>query len=185
VPAGQSTIRAFVAIAIPEQQRAALAEYTAACRQLAPHYSWVPGPNLHLTLRFLGNLPPATLEAVRQSLSSVRRPAFKLGIGGLGTFGSRRAPRVIWLGLRQGQEEITDLAEAVEQACRAGGLPPADHAFQPHLTLARMRKAYATLPPLPDPPPLDPWDAAEFLLFQSVLARPHPTYTPLESVPLR
>lgn len=174
-----------MAITIPEQQRVALAEYAAVCRQLAPHYSWVPGPNLHLTLRFLGNLPPATLEAVRQSLSRVRRPAFRLGIGALGTFGPRRAPRVVWLGLHQGQEEIVDLAEAVEQACRAGGLPPADHPFQPHLTLARMRKAHGSLPPLPDPPPFESWEAAEFLLFQSVLTRPHPTYTALERVPLR
>jgi 2'-5' RNA ligase len=173
-----------VAIAIPEPQRVALAEYVATCEMLAPDYNWVPAANLHLTLRFLGNLAPATLEAVRESLGGVRRPPFQLSIGTLGTFGPRRAPRVVWLGLLPGEQEIADLAEAVEQACQDAGLPGADYPFRAHLTLARARRVGRGLPPLPEPPAPVSWEAAEFLLFESRQTRPHPTYTPVERVPL-
>jgi 2'-5' RNA ligase len=171
-------IRSFVAIDIPGAQREALAAHLAGCRAVAPDYRWVSPANLHLTLRFLGNLPPELFEAVRVALASVRRPPFRMAVGAPGMFGSPARPRVIWLGITEGGESLTSLADAVEGSTRVAGLEPADHPFQAHLTLARA--GAGRLPDLPPAPALDAWSVSEFVLYQSRLGRPAPRYIPIE-----
>ena len=178
MPERERSLRCFVAIDIPEPQRAALGAHLAACKAAASNYRWVGPANLHLTLRFLGNLPPALFEAVRDALTTIRRPPFRMAIGEPGVFGSRTSPRVIWLGITEGQEALSSLAEAVEGAARAAGLDPADLPFRPHLTLARA--GTGRLPDLPAPPTLESWSVDEFVLYRSRLGRPAPVYTPIE-----
>jgi RNA 2',3'-cyclic 3'-phosphodiesterase len=173
-------VRLFVAIDLPAAHRERLAGYLAACQEVAPHYRWVPAENLHLTLRFIGNVRVETVDPIRSSLAEVGRRPFRMRLGGLGEFGSPSRPRVVWIGVEEGRDAAAELATEVEAACRRAGLPPTDLPFRPHLTLARAGKTGGRLPQLPDTPRLDPWQVRGFTLYRTRLGRPHPRYIPLE-----
>jgi len=183
---GARRVRAFVALPLPEPQRALLAAHLVVCRSAAPEFRWVPPGSLHLTLRFLGHLEPSKLERLRRGLRELRGHPFDLALEGLGSFGGRRAARVVWLALREGAAEAAALAQRVEAASQAAGLEAEPRPFRGHVTLARARAARGSpLPELPPPPHLARWTATEFVLFESRLGRPAPTYLPLERFPLR
>jgi 2'-5' RNA ligase len=176
-------IRSFVALPLPDEQRARLGAYLEECARAAPGFRWVPAANLHLTLRFLGNLEPETLAAVQAGLAGVRGRSFTVALGELGTFGSRSAPRVVWLGVRTGLDEMAELAAAIETVVQAAGVPGEDRPFRAHLTLARAGSR-PRRPELPPPPALAPWRATELVLYQSRLGPPTPVYVPLARYPL-
>jgi RNA 2',3'-cyclic 3'-phosphodiesterase len=133
-------MRCFVAIQLGEAEREALA---LAAREICGAHSgfrMIPARNLHLTLQFLGELGSGTLEAVREAL-----PAGLRGIGpievelcGSGAFPSSRRPRVVWVGIRGGADELTALAARVAGCLAPLGLAP-DKPFTPHITVARAR----------------------------------------------
>ena len=176
-------IRTFVALDLPEPHREALARYLADCARLAPGFRWVEPDALHLTLRFLGHVDLLVLDRVRVELASIHVAPFSMALGGRGAFGGRPAPRVVWLSLREGADACAALAERVESACAAVGLEPDPRRFRAHVTLARAGGAGERLPPLPEPPRLDPWRVEDFVLYESRL-RQQPRYVPLERYPL-
>jgi RNA 2',3'-cyclic 3'-phosphodiesterase len=173
-----TTIRTFVAVELPEDHRRLLTEHLRRCAGLAPGYRWVTPDSLHLTLRFLGNLQPAALEAVRDRLDDVRAAPFRLALDGRGVFGPRATPRVVWLGVEEGRDACAALAASVEDACRAAGMGPEERPFRAHVTLARQLGERERLPALPDPPGLVPWTVEDFVLYESRL-RQQPRYVPL------
>ena len=177
-------IRAFVALPIPALQREALARYSAACAQAAPDLRWVPAPNLHLTLRFLGSREPEVLDALQARLGALQSPRFELELGGLGTFGGQRA-RVVWIGLTAGQAAAQSLAAQVEAACEASGLEPEPRPLRAHLTLARSReRGGVVVPRLPPLPGLAGWSADSFVLYRSRLGKGPAQYEELATYPL-
>jgi 2'-5' RNA ligase len=101
----------------------------------------VRGENLHLTLRFLGNLEPAALEKVREAVAVAGTAVapFTVEVGGLGGFPSGRRPRVVWAGVIAGGERLRALHAALEAALVARGIAGEGQAFHPHVTLARAR----------------------------------------------
>jgi 2'-5' RNA ligase len=176
-------IRAFVGLGLPEAQRDALAAYLADCARRAPGYRWVAPDALHLTLRFLGHLAPDALDAVRRELGGIRAAPFRMALAGRGWFGSRAAPRAVWLGVADGLEQSTALAAAVEAACAAASMEPEPRAFRAHVTLGRPYSDGARLPALADPPALAPWLVEDLVLYESRL-RQQPRYLPLDRYPL-
>lgn len=176
-------IRAFVGLGLPAGQRQLLSSHLQDCAALAPDYRWVAPDGLHLTLRFLGSLDGTALDRVRVELGRVHARPFRLGLDGLGTFGSRAAPRVVWVRVGDGLEDCAALARGVEDACRRARIEPDERGFRAHVTLARQRTDRARLPQLPEPPALPPWPVEEFLLYESRLGR-QPQYVPLERYPL-
>ena len=172
-----------MAVELPEAGRRLLAGHLRDCAQAAPGYRWVDPDSLHLTLRFLGRLEPEALARVRERLREVSASPFTLGLDGRGTFGSRRAPRVVWLGLVDGLDRCAALATAVDAACGAAGMEPDERPFRAHVTLGRQRTEGERLPALPDPPALAPWSVREFVLFESRLNQ-QPRYVPLARFPL-
>jgi 2'-5' RNA ligase len=172
--------RAFLALQLPDPQRQLLAGHVEECARRAPDYRWVPAPNLHLTLRFLGSLEAPQLGRLQQRLHAVQAAPFEIGLDGRGSFGPRVAPRVVWLGVGSGRQECASLAEAVEEACRDAGLEPDARPFRGHVTLARARQESSRLPELPPPPDLEPWTVPEFFLYESRLGGRAATYLELE-----
>jgi 2'-5' RNA ligase len=178
-------VRAFFGLPLPEAQRAAMAGFLTACTSAAPQFRWTPATNLHLTVRFIGNVDRAVVEAIADRLAARSLLAFDLEVGNLGTFGSRRHVRVVWQGLRAGAEALTALAAQVDAECAAAGLVGEKRPFQAHLTLARARgRDGAELPTVPDPPQLSPWHATELVLFASRLSRTGAVYEPLRALKL-
>jgi 2'-5' RNA ligase len=168
VPGG---IRSFIALDLPEAHREALADHLERCTRLAPGFRWVAPDALHLTLRFLGHLDPATLDDVSASLDQVSGAPFQISLGGTGTFGSRAAPRVVWLGIDEGLAACRALARQVEAACQVAGLEADARGFRAHVTLGRARADGERLPELPELPRLAPWRVQDFVLYESRLKR--------------
>ena len=110
-------VRAFVAVLLPEDVRARLAAAAAELRARAPGLAWVRADNLHLTLRFLGEVEPVTLERVREALAVAATTVapFTVALGGLGGFPPGRAPRVVWAGVVAGSEGLGVLHAALEE----------------------------------------------------------------------
>jgi 2'-5' RNA ligase len=162
-----------------------MAAFLTACAAAAPQFRWTPAANLHLTVRFIGNVERHVVEAMADRLAAQSLIAFDLELASLGTFGRGRRVRVVWQGLRVGAEAVTALAAVVDAECAASGLVGEKRPFQPHLTLARARaRDGAELPLLPEPPRLSIWRATELVLFASRLSRNGAVYEPLRALKL-
>jgi 2'-5' RNA ligase len=178
-------VRAFFGLPVPEPQREVLADFIAVCAQVAPAFRWTPKENLHLTIRFVGSVERATVEAVADALAQRTFAAFDMELGDLGTFGRGRAARVVWLGLRAGAERAAALAAQVEEECLRAGLPPESRPYQAHLTLARARpREGARLPELPAMPRVEPWRADRLVLYSSRLTRTGAVYEAMRTLDL-
>ncbi len=128
-------MRLFVALSLPETVRAGLARL---CHGL-PGARWVDPDNLHLSLRFLGELDGAAAADVDAALGRVHAPAFEVALSGLGHFGEGRNLRALWVGVEP-NPALMHLQERIEQALVRAGLEPEGRKYKAHVTLARFRK---------------------------------------------
>jgi 2'-5' RNA ligase len=128
-------------VLLPDDVRARLAAAAADLRAREPGLAWVRADNLHLTLRFLGEIEPGTLERVREGMAVAAATVapFTVALGGLGAFPSGRAPRVVWAGVVAGGEGLRALHAALESTLVARGIPGEGRTFHAHVTLARAR----------------------------------------------
>jgi len=136
-------LRLFVAIAIPETVRN---ELIAVQRELKPlalgDVRWTNAEQLHLTLKFLGNVLASSVEAVKQSLAAAcaATAPFHLRAEGIGFFPNERQPRVVWVGFGSGENELTDLQMRIERRLAPFAEKPGAEKFLAHATLGRFQK---------------------------------------------
>jgi len=106
-----------------------------------PRVSWVKRGNIHLTLKFLGDIGANQIESINSVLQGVAEShsSFDMNLTGIGVFPELRRPRVIWIGITRGAEQAIQLAEAVSNSLQPLGFQPEKRGFTPHLTLARIR----------------------------------------------
>jgi 2'-5' RNA ligase len=138
-------VRLFLAINIPPDVRHAIAEASAPLRTAAPDLSWIREPQLHLTVKFLGELPDEMAPKIAEALNAVasRNRVVDVEIGGVGAFPNFRRPRVVWIGVTP-EPKLELLHHDVEEACESLGLPIDGKPFRPHLTLARVKSRAVT-----------------------------------------
>ncbi len=136
-------LRAFLASELPIPLQDAI--YTATA-DLRGHLSdglvrWVPAHNVHLTLKFLGDVSPSSLELIKQMMlaESSQFSVFEVQVEGLGCYPSVRRPRVLWVGL-QAPAELGSLQRAIETAAARLGYESEERGFSPHLTIGRVRQ---------------------------------------------
>lgn len=138
-----SLLRAFIAVEIPSGIHQAIDKQLAPIRAAlnASLVRWVPAENVHLTLKFLGDVSPANLEMLEQMLrvEVSQHRAFELGFGGLGAFPNPKRPRVIWIGI-QAPAELGALQHGIEAATATLGYPDERRPFSPHLTIGRVKQ---------------------------------------------
>lgn len=133
-------MRTFVAVPLPQECQSLLAELQGKMRPLGADVRWVAVPSIHLTLKFLGEIDPALVPKLADSLkNSAGELPFKLHLHGLGGFPGLRSPRVIWCGIEGDTDRLIVLQEKVERACADLGFPPENRPFHPHLTLGRVQ----------------------------------------------
>jgi 2'-5' RNA ligase len=134
----------FVAIELPAPVRRKLIEHIDRLRILVPdeRASWVPEENLHLTLKFLGDIPLTNVEklSAAASIAASRVEPFEIVVDGCGSFPPRGQPRVLWIGIEDTSGKLAPLYQAIENECAKVGFPREPRAFHPHLTIARIRK---------------------------------------------
>ena len=138
-----SVIRAFIAIELSTEIQQALEQVS---NQLKGQLGrvpvrWVPVKNIHLTLKFLGDVSLANLEVLEGILlaEAARCAPFEISISKLGAFPSTRRPRVIWVGV-EAPAELGQFQRALDEATARLGYPPEERGFSPHLTLGRISR---------------------------------------------
>jgi RNA 2',3'-cyclic 3'-phosphodiesterase len=95
--------------------------------------------NIHITIRFLGNVSPGMVEKVFDAMKKVEFKPFAVQLCGLGVFPSLNYPRVVWAGMTVGAEQLKSVASQLEPHIQALGFPKDAYGFSPHLTIARVR----------------------------------------------
>jgi RNA 2',3'-cyclic 3'-phosphodiesterase len=135
-------LRAFIAVEIPAEIKKAIAAQTASLHKDAGRaVRWVASDNIHLTLKFLGDISPVNIDLLSQALQfeCSQQAAFEIGVCGLGSFPNLHRPRVIWTGLNA-PRDLDHLQHKVESAAAHLGYEPEDKSFSPHLTIGRVRE---------------------------------------------
>ncbi len=128
--------RLFVAVDLPEPVKNSIKSI---CGTI-PDARWVDVSQLHLTLRFIGEVDDGTFDSIKSSLAEITETRFSLTIRGVGCFPPKHAPRVLWVGIED-NEALIRLAEKVEQVLvRKCGIEPERRKFSPHITIARFRE---------------------------------------------
>lgn len=182
-----AAIRAFIAIELDDAARRAAAKVARALREgpEGDRVRWVRPENLHVTLRFLGDVEsarvPSLARDLREALAELH--GFQMQLGRVGVFPSSRRPRVVAIDVAPG-ERLEQLAEAVERVVVKAGLEPEKRRFRPHLTLGRA--SGRTLPPVTAPVTVggESLLVDEIVLFRSELKRSGAIHTPLERIAL-
>ncbi|MEA3311787.1 MAG: RNA 2',3'-cyclic phosphodiesterase [candidate division WOR-3 bacterium] len=179
-------MRVFFGIGLPPDIRKQVNSFLEALRTRLPRMKWVEEKNLHVTLRFLGEIEetkvPLVCAAARETASGLE--GFRMALGSLGAFPDPRRARVLWWGLSQGAEESGQLFDRLEQRLVAQGIEAEKRRYHPHLTLARLR--------YPAPLPLESFStpsalsftASSFTLYQSTLTPNGPIYKIVEEFKL-
>jgi len=136
-------IRAFIAIDIPDDVRAAIAEAQARMKRahVGVKVSWTKIDNVHLTLQFLGHVEEATVPKISEALEAVaaQHAAFDIQVRAAGAFPNEKSPRVLWVGCEDGDGKLKALAHAVQSDMQQFGFEPEHREFSAHLTLGRVK----------------------------------------------
>lgn len=184
------SIRSFIALPVPGHVTGHLARLHESVPHAAGKVRWLKFEAMHLTCVFLGDIEQEQVEPIAGALAAAVEAVqpFTTSLDDVGAFPSFRRPRVIWIGFDRGEEEIKELKRRIDGALEPLGFEPESRRFHPHLTLGRVKSegqrglleraaAAWTLP-------YENWISGEVILFQSVLSRHGPTYTPLARIPL-
>jgi 2'-5' RNA ligase len=127
--------RLFVAIDLPESMRELLAGLDPRIRGVR----WTPLEQMHLTLGFFDDVPEEIDLALREKLSVINFGAFFLPINGVGTFSSKGAPKIIWVGVGKAHPHLFQIHKRVQEAALATNIQPDLRPWHPHITIARCR----------------------------------------------
>src|SRR5436853_3266902 len=177
----------FVALEVPAEVRENLASLLQSFRAVSPQIRWVRPENLHVTLKFIGEVPQTKLAEIRSALASVRSAqSVTLDFRGLGFFPNEKRPRVFWTGIAA-SANLKTLAADIDGAMEKCGIAREKRDFSPHLTLARLER------PLPEAlrkaiaenarREFGPLRTGEFHLVQSKLKPSGAEYTTLKTFP--
>ncbi|MBM3852954.1 MAG: RNA 2',3'-cyclic phosphodiesterase [Verrucomicrobia bacterium] len=142
MPAPVSTERLFLALPLPPS----IQELLAPLAQPLPGVTWTRPAQLHVTLRFLGDVTVDRIDAILERLAAVHVGAFVLPLEGVGTFPPNRPPRVVWIGVGSAHPRLFQLRQRVDDALLAAALPLEVRNFHPHVTLGRCSGRAAGLP---------------------------------------
>ncbi len=195
-------MRLFVAVDIDDAIRERISRFLEGVRGFAEEARWVRPESLHVTLKFIGEKSEEEVENITRVLETIEAGTFEMSIRGYGFFPGARAPRVFWVGI-DGGPQLTSLAATVDEKLAQLDIPKEEHAFTPHLTLARggggsgsphkqksdhpnrsfqgLQEKLAALPA----PDFGSMTAREFFLYHSKLSPDGSKYTKMASFGLR
>jgi len=139
----QKDWRVFCAVELPEEVRARLEDHVGRLRKEVPEAtaSWSRVENIHLTLKFFGNVAVDRTPVISDAASRTARefPVFRIGIGGTGVFPKPSRAQVLWIGVNDPSGNLSALQKRFDDECLADGFSKEDRAYRPHLTIARLR----------------------------------------------
>ena len=181
-------IRAFIAITIDDQIIRKISAAVAELRRALPEVRWVAPENIHLTLKFLGDIEADQVDVIANAMEPALKvfPRFTISAKGLGVFPALRRPRVLWVGIEG--SHLVKLAAKVESALEPIGFLREARSFQPHLTIGRWRRFDGPAKNLLEE--LERWKTHDYgasqvekvTLFQSVLQADGALHQPLRVI---
>jgi len=188
----KDSLRVFCAVELPQSARRLVLEHIARLKEKLPQAkaSWARDANLHLTLKFLGEIPTASVAdfstAVSRAVSATQ--AFSIRFEQTGVFPTHGQPRVLWIGVNDLSAKLTDLHARLEEESAQAGFAKETRPFHPHLTVARLRqtdnaRALANAHKQMEFDPLEV-AVAELLVIRSELSSEGPKYTVVSRHPL-
>ncbi len=134
-------MRTFISVELPSEEKERIEETTASFRKSGFGISWVKPENLHLTLKFLGEVDDKRIQDLTAALERALEGESRFGmeLRGLGVFPDLKKPRVIWIGIEKGKENLTRMQGKIEEEFSKAGFPKEKRGFTPHLTIARVK----------------------------------------------
>ena len=135
-------MRLFVAVTLSDDVRAALTDAQNRLRETCQGVRWIPARQLHVTLRFLGEVPDPDVTGVAEAVARAASQAkpFTMDLSGCGCFPPRGPVRIVWVGLREEGGALLRCAEAVERELESAGFPRERRPFSAHITIGRVRE---------------------------------------------
>ena len=186
----KNRLRTFIAVSLSSSILAGIEKLVRALRTDFGDVRWVEPSNLHVTLKFLGDVPlndlPQLIRAVTQCASRI--DSFDLTFQGIGAFPNKDSPKTIWIGCREGSEELIRLADGIDASLFSIGYPKEARRFSPHLTIGRAKKPEQDLMSVFDMQKdrlFGSCSIGEIQIFSSELTRRGPIYDELAVIPLR
>lgn len=134
-------MRTFIAIELPKDIKDALASLQEQLKVSGSDVKWVSPENIHLTLKFLGEIDEAKLSKIIEIMADicVNKHPFQLRIWSCGAFPKINFPRVIWVGIDKGDSEVKEIAKDLQEEIAKIGIPKEERAFSSHITIGRVR----------------------------------------------
>ena len=185
--------RVFCAVELPDDVRELLRDHIARLREAVPAVaaSWSRVENVHLTLKFFGNVEVDRIAAISVAASRTVEEfsTFSIAVGGTGVFPRASRPQVLWIGIRDPTGQLSAVQKKFEDECEAADFEKESRAFRPHLTIARIRRpegsrhladAHLKMEFKPVEIKLN-----EVIIFRSELSPKGSRYTPLSLHPIR
>ena len=186
----KNRIRTFIAVSLSSSILAGIEKLVQTLQTDFGAVRWVEPKNLHVTLKFLGDIP---LNDLPQLIRTVTRCAsqtdsFDLVFQGVGAFPNRESPKTVWVGCREGSDELLQLANSMDESLLSIGYPKEVRRFSPHLTIGRIKKPVQGLMSLFDKQQerlFGSCSVGEVQIISSELTRRGPIYDELAVIPLR
>jgi len=188
-------MRTFIAITLPKEIKDSLSGILETLKATQADVKWVAPANIHLTLKFLGEIDDKKIQEIAEIMEIVakNKPAFTMSASSLGAFPKPDYPRVIWLGLDKGAQEAKEIAEDLEENIAKLGIPKETRPFSSHITLGRLRspaKKGRLIQELQNPIGILKGNNLEFsvtqiTLFKSTLTPSGPVYQALKTASLK
>lgn len=180
-------MRCFIAIPLTGDITQGLSKIQSQLKETGADVGWIKSDNIHLTLKFLGDVEETKVKIICQKLKEVvnKSACFESGIEKLGTFPSISNPRVVWIGMSKNEDKIIKLQQRIEEILEPLGFEKELRPFHPHLTLGRVKskkninQLIEKLKSLPVPP-FEPIIVDRIILFQSILKPTGAEYTALD-----
>jgi len=189
-------LRSFIAVEIPAEIQRTILRDTASLQKtlVKPLVRWVEAQNLHLTLKFLGDVSPEALEQLNGALKVglIDQRSFNMSVAGLGVFPNPQRPRIIWVGL-EAPSALSALQHSVEAIATRMGYLPEEHPFSPHLTIGRVGQSITQADRMKISAVIQTMSVGSLgmvhveavCIFKSDLRPGGSVYTPLYTLPLR
>lgn len=184
-------IRTFIALDLPPNVQEALEQFARELKKADAPVAWVKTDRIHLTLKFLGDVPEERIPDIEAAMERVAASTAPLTLkaAGCGAFPTMKEMRVVWVGLRGGQESLGRLARHIEEAMVPLGFKREGRPFKPHLTLGRVKgrqhlRALQEVLLAKQGFAAEDFDVTEVVLYKSDLRPDGARYTPLRRAAL-
>ncbi len=186
-------MRTFIAIELPQEIKSQLAKIQKQLSASGADAKWVEPENIHLTLKFLGEINPEQQNQIIAILKEIgaKHSEFFAQITSVGAFPKLDYPRIIWAGIDQGNKEIKAIAQKLEEELEKIGIPKEGREFASHITIARVRSGknrielVKALNNLPGKLEVAEFKVEKISLFKSTLTSSGPLYQPLQEIILQ